>query len=271
MLGGCKWRGAARAGDCAVTAHAPDAIVLAPGHEITQSGIQAKEKEFEGVSLSDVLVKAGGVHSGTIEAIRDLDKIFFGSTALSAKYRHLAARKNWPAFDKLFLDALSNRHHGYNIVLEAEEWMRAFSARLCAEAGVARSAYRWLDPPELKSYVNGTFESRVESGFTRRGYKALSMNPNLKFEARKVMLEVPLDLDIRRSIRCVRYTVIPREIDVADEKISDPKHAAFVTEAEVRVPDGAAVPPGAVFTIEPGTQVDQGVVMELEKRYAVVR
>ena len=167
--------------------------------------------------------------------------------------------------------ALAATPSNYNTVLDVEEWMRAFSGRLCSEAGTARSAYRWLDPPELESYANGTFESRVEGDHTRRGFKALSMNPGLNFEMRSVVLKVPLGHVIRKSIRCVPYTIMPRDIDAPDERISDAKNMAFAAEAEVRVPDGTAVPSGTVFTIKPDAGVDQGVVMALEKKYTVVR
>ena len=130
--------------------------------------------------------------------------------------------------------ALAATPSNYNTVLDVEEWMRAFSGRLCSEAGTARSAYRWLDPPELESYANGTFESRVEGDHTRRGFKALSMNPGLNFDMRSVVLKVPLDHVIRKSIRCVPYTIMPRDIDAPDERISDAKNMAFVAEAEVQ-------------------------------------
>ena len=88
---------------------------------------------------------------------------------------------------------------------------------------------------------------------------------------RRVALEVPMDHGMRKSIRCVSYTIMPRDIDAPDERISDAKNMAFATEAEVRVPDGTAVPSGTVFTIKPDAGVDQGVVMALEKKYTVVR
>ena len=82
---------------------------------------------------------------------------------------------------------------------------------------------------------------------------------------------MPLSHVMRKHIRCVPYTIMPRDIDSPDERISDPKNMAFAAEAEVRVPDGTAVPPGTVFTIKPDAGVDQGVVMALEKKYTVVR
>lgn len=209
--------------------------------------------------------------SSTVEAAKTLDEVSFGGTAVSSNCRGLAAQKNRPAADKLFLDALANRHRGHSVVLDAGKRMREFSGRLCTEAGAARNACRGLDPPELKRYVNGTFEGGVGGDLGRRGYKAPSMNPSLKLGVRKVMPGVPLGPDMRRCIRRVRYATIPQETDVPDERLPDPKNAAFVAEAEVRVPDGTAVPPGAVFTIGPGTQVDQDVVMTPGKKCTAVR
>ena len=254
-----------------MTVHGPDAIVLAPGHAITRSGVDAKKKELDGLPMRGVLGKVDYIRSITIKASGKVDGRLFDSTVDSKIHRDLAAQKNWPKADKMFLDALAVTPSSYNAVLDAEEWMRAFSYRLCFEARTARKAYRWLDPPELESYINGTFESRVESNHTRRGFKALSMNPSLNFDTRSVALEVPLGHVMRKSIRCVPYTIIPRRIAVPDERISDPKNIAFAAEAEVRVPDGTAVPPGASFTIKPDARVDQDVVMALEKKYTVVR
>ena len=254
-----------------MTVHGPDAIVLAPGHAITRSGVDAKEKELDGLPLRGVLKKVGDIRSNTTEVAGTLDDGHFGNTVVSNRFHDLLAQKNWPKADKIFLDALAVTRPGYNALLDAEEWMRAFSRRLCSEVGTARRAYRWLDPPELESYVNGTFESRIESNHTRRGFKALSMNPGLNFDMRRVALGVPLGHVMRKSIRCVPYTIIPRRIAVPDERISDPKNIAFAAEAEVRVPDGTAVPPGTSFTIKPDAGVDQGVVMALEKKYTVVR
>lgn len=254
-----------------MTAHESDTIVLAPNHTITRRGVRAKQKELENIPLSDAVNKVKSIGSGTDKITGMIDEEFFGSDVVFDRYRSFHAQKNWPSVDKLILDALAAARPNYSKFLDAEEWVRAFNSRLCAEVGTARAAYRWLDPSELKSYLNGTFESKAESGRARRGFKALSMNFNLNFELRKVMLEVPLDPDIRKSIRCVHYTVMPRDIEEMNEKISDPKNAAFVKEAEVRVPDGTDVPPGSAFIIEQGTPVDQDVVMALEKIYVVVR
>ena len=171
----------------------------------------------------------------------------------------------------MVLDALASASPGYGRLLDAEEWLRAFSSRLCAEAGAARAAYRWPDPPELESCLTGAFEGKEESGRTRRGLKALSTNPNLNFGPRKVALKAPLDHGIRKSIRCVRDAVMPREVDGPDEGISDPKNASYAREAEAGVPDGTAVPSGAAFTIKQGARMGQDTVMARDKSRDAVR
>ena len=97
------------------------------------------------------------------------------------------------------------------------------------------------------------------------------MNPNLNFGPRKVVLKVPLDHGMRKSIRCVRCTATPREVDVPDEGISDPKNASYAREAEAGVPDGTAVPSGAVFTIKQGARAGKDTVMALDKSRDAVR
>lgn len=180
-------------------------------------------------------------------------------------------QKNWPLVDKLVLDLVKNTPSDRDRLLDAEEWMWAFNGRLRTEARTARSAYRWLDPPELQSYLRGTFESKAKAGCTRRGFKALSMNPNLNFESRKVMLEVPLGTGLRKSLRCTHYTVLPRDIRDEDERILDPKNAEYVKEAEVRVPDGTAIPPTSIFTVKPEARADPDIVAALGELYTVHR
>ena len=111
----------------------------------------------------------------------------------------------------------------------------------------------------------------MEFGGTRRGFKALSLNPRLNFLLRPVALIVPLGPDMRRSLWHVRYTVLPRDIEEKNERIADPKNAVNVEEAEVRVPDGTAVPPDSAFVVRAGTTVDERIVGALEGRYEVIR
>ena len=69
----------------------------------------------------------------------------------------------------------------------------------------------------------------------------------------------------------VYYTALPRDIMEKDERIGDPKIATNVREAEVRVPDGTAVPPDSVFVVKPGTPVDWNVVKALARKYVVMQ
>ena len=200
-----------------------------------------------------------------------LDADYFGSAAISSAYHGAAARKDWPTVDLLVLDALARNQSKYDRLLDAEEWMQAFSGRLCAEAETAHAVYRWMDPPKMESYLGGTFESRAEDDHTQRGFKALSVNPKLKFLLREVMMAVPLNQEIRRRVKCVRYTSLPREVEARGERITDDKTSLYVNEAEVRVSDGTPVPPGTTFTIERGAPVDERVVRMLGKMYAVKR
>ena len=117
--------------------------------------------------------------------------------------------------------------------------------------------------------MGGTFESRIEDDLTRRGFKALSMNPRLKFLSRKVKMEVPLGYDVRRRVNCVRYTSLPRQIEAKDERIEDAKNSSNATEAEVRVPDGTPIPAGTTFTVQEGASVDRRVVGRLKEMYSV--
>ena len=154
-----------------MTARKPDAIVLAPGRAITRGGVRAKQKEPEGLPLGRVPGKAEGIYAGASRIIGEIDEELLGSTAISRRCRGMPAQKNWPGVDKLVLDALASAGPDYGRFRDAEEWLRAFSSRLCAEAEAARAAYRWLGPPELESCLAGTFESRAKSGRTRRGLR----------------------------------------------------------------------------------------------------
>ena len=73
-------------------------------------------------------------------------------------------------------------------------------------------AYRWIDPEELESLKSGAFLNKAKNGLAQRTHKAFSLNPNLKFLARKVMVAVPLTASMRDSIHCVCYTALPRDI-----------------------------------------------------------
>ena len=63
-----------------MTVHGPDAIVLAPGHAITRSGVDAKKKELDGLPMRGVLGKVDYIRSITIKASGRVDGRLFDST-----------------------------------------------------------------------------------------------------------------------------------------------------------------------------------------------
>ena len=97
------------------------------------------------------------------------------------------------------------------------------------------------------------------------------MNPNLKFLSRKVMMAVPLSHGMRRHVKCVRYTALPRQVKAMDERISDEKNAANAREVEIRVPDGTQIPAGTTIAVQQDAAVDKRVIAMLRERYAVKR
>ena len=255
-----------------MTAQAPGATIeLAPGHTISRAAVRRKMLLLDDLSINDAVGRVRYIWNSVSPFIQSLDEEYFGSTAAFDAYRSAVARKDWTAADKAVLDSLARNRARYGRFLEAEEWMHAFTERLRAEAESAHEAFRWMDLPELQSYLGGTFESRVEIDGTRRGFKALSLNPDLNFLSRPIGVRVPLIPGMRRSLRSVRYTALPRDIEEENERIADPKNAINVGEAEVRVPDGTAVPPDSVFVVKAGTSVDERVARALEMRYEVIR
>ena len=251
-----------------MTALNTNTIMLAEGHAIDRAAVHEKRLVLDDLHIGAVLGMARA-KAKVGKFVSSPDAGYFGSASASDAYHAVVARKDWATVDQLILDALARDRAIYDKFLDAEEWMQAFSGRLCAEAEAAHGAYRWMDPPELESYLGGTFESRVEDDLTRRGFKALSMNPALKFLLRKVMMEVPLDSGMRRNVRCIRYTALPRQVEARDERIEDAKNVVNVKEAEVRVPDGTPVPAGTTFTVQQNAPVDKRVIAALKEMYVV--
>lgn len=251
-----------------MTMYSTGTITLAEGHAIEGAVVYKKRRILDDLTINSVLKKASLLTSvKTSKKLLDLGQ--FGDVDIADASRAAAVNKDWAVVDQLVLDVLAQKRSVYAMVLDAEEWMRAFSGRLCAEVETAHAAFRWMDPPELESYLSGTFESRVESNHMRRGFKALSMNPDLKFLSRKVMMTVPLNNDIRDCVRCIRYTALPRRVKAEDERIGDDKSARNAVEAEIRVPDGTPVPAGTTFTLQKNTSVDRRVITRLGEMYAV--
>lgn len=194
---------------------------------------------------------------------------FFGSVSTYEQYTKAMSRKDWSMSDPLFFTALASDSRAYSRLLEAEEWSWAFNGWLRRMASTMPFAYRWIDPGELESLKSGTFRNRAEKGPAQRTHKAFSLNPNLKFFARKVTIVAPLTTGMRDSLHCVRYTALPRHIMEKDEKICDPKNIDHSSEAEIRVPDGTAIPHGTTISVEGGTNIDKSVLAGLEKWCAI--
>ena len=253
---------------CLMTVHTAGTIALAEGHTIESAVVHKKRRLLDDLPIETVLRQVKVVAG--VDALSELlDRSRFEGGVISDAYRAAAARKDWMEVDQLALDALARNRAVYAKVLDAEAWMYAFSGRLCTEAETAHAAFRWIDPLELQSYLGGVFESKMEDNRTRRGFKALTINPDLKFLWRKVMMTIPLNLDMRKCIKCVRYTTLPRQVKVEDERIADEMAAVNANEAEIRVPDGTAVPVGTVFTIQHDALVDKRVIAMLKEMYTV--
>ena len=246
----------------------PSSIMLAPGHEITSSGICKKRAVLDTLPMRRALDRIRiETRRGAPNPPPDVD--FFGSIPIYEQYKKAMSRKDWIASDSLFFTALASDSGAYRRLLEAEEWSWAFNGWLRRMASTMPFAYRWIDPGELESLKSGTFRNRAEKGPAQRNHKAFSLNPDLRFLARKVMITAPLTTGMRDSLWCVRYTALPRVIMEKDETIRDPKNIKHSGEAEIRVPDGTAIPHGTTISVEGGTRIDKSVLAGLEKWCAI--
>ena len=248
---------------------AASATRIAPGHSIDICGVRKKLAAFDSLSMQRVLSAAEDVGQTVQKYGGVVDEKYFGSGEVFGRYEAAQMRKDWAESDRLFLDALVKDRARYRRIIDSEETMYAFSAWLCGTALGSDRAYRWIDPPELESYTSGTFESRIEEDRTRRGFKALTANPELWFEGRKIKIHVPIGDIIHTSIRCVQYTTLPRRMRESDERIGDPKEAVHAAESEIRVPDGTPIPPGTEFVVMEDAGIDRVVTKELRRRYKV--
>ena len=176
----------------------------------------------------------------------------FGTESLESRtYAGLAGAGNWAAADKLYMDWIKTRYPGlYLETLNAEGLAREFNAALVREMRRSASIVRWMDMEELPSYLNGTFESRVEEGRRRRGYKAFSLGRNIHAPQRPASLTAPVDGAIRRALQATTYTALPRLVPPEDERLWTRKHVANAHETECRLPDGIRVPPGTRIAIK---------------------
>ena len=247
----------------------PDAIMLAPGHYAERNAICTKRAILDKLSIDRVLCRMTDIDASVGTLNHPLGDEFFGRTGAYVRYARAMARKDWSMSDSMVLDALASDAIAYRKMIEAEEWSRAFNGWLRRLAFNTPFAYRWIDPVELESLKSGTFQSKVEKGIKRRSHKALSLNSNLEFFGRKVMLTVPLTASMLGSVQCVSYTALPRIIVEEDEEIGDSKNVGHADEAEIRVPDGTAIPPGTVVSVQQGTIIDERTLAGLEKWYTI--
>ena len=244
-------------------------IPIVPGHEINARSVCEKIAEFDALSMPRILSIVEDVQVEIQKYKDSIDDAYFGSDRIFNAYRDAQARKNWRSADKLFLDTLLRDREMYNGFMDAEETARAFSAWLCGAALTSDHVYRWIDPPEVGSCTGGTFESRIDADGTRRGFKALTVNPGLLFGERKIRMRVPMSNAMYRHIRCVQYTALPRDLEEKDERVYDPKEAKHAVESEVRVLDGTPIPSGTDFVVMPGGRIDRETAKTLGARYKI--
>lgn len=244
------------------------AIMVAQGHAISMHRVRERLAAFDALSMPWVLAAVKRSQAGA-ECGGAISRDSFRSGRRFDRYVAAQVEKDWDESDRLFLDALKPDSAKYGRILGAEETARAFSAWLCGTALALDYVYRWIDPPEMGSCAGGTFESKIEADGTRRGFKALTTNPMLVFEERKIQMRVPMGDTVRGDIRCVRYTALPRRIGEKDERIGDPKSVEHAAEAEIRVPDGTPIPPRTHFAVLPGARIDSEVAMALGARYRI--
>ena len=171
--------------------------------------------------------------------------------------------KEWGRADRMCVEAL--RRHDQDALratLHAEGCAKAFNVLLVENLARAPVLVRYIDTAEIQSYAGGTFESRAEDGGGRRGYKAFSMHVNPFSFERPVVVEVPIDRDVRRAVRPVAYTALPRQSVESEERIDDPKNISHADETECRLPDGTRVPYGTkmwvrIAKLDESTNVDE--------------
>lgn len=247
------------------------AFTIAPGHAIEIRGVREKLATLSALSMPGVLSAVEGAWAGVWGRKDPVSRWFFESGEAYGRYNAAQARKDWRECDQLLLDELASDGAKYCKILDAEETARAFSAWLCAAALDSNHMYRWIDPLEIGSFMTGVFESRIEEDGTRRGFKAFTVNPGLRFGGRKIQMRVPMNDAMRRNVRCVQYTVLPRDIDEKDERMCDPKAAEHASEAEVRMPDGTPIPPETDFVVLPGAEISRDDAKALWARHRIRR
>lgn len=244
-------------------------IDMVPGHAIRITNVNEKLAALDALPMQRVLAAAKGVWAGTWGREGRVNVEHFEGGETYGRYRAAQARKDWDESDRLCLGEIVKDCAKYRRLLNAEETAYAFSAWLWGTALTADHVYRWIDPAELESCASGTFESKIEADGTRRGFKALTVNPRLWFDGRKIRMRVPMNGAMRKGIRCVRYTVLPRDIDGKDERVGDPKEIRHADESEIRVPDGTPIPQETDFAVLQGATVSRETIKALGATYRI--
>ena len=223
---------------------------VCPGHSLDPSVLYWARRVFGWLDGGDFMETARGV-AGVAQLQNDPRRIFGEGSREAKIYDELVRSGDWPGADKSYLDWIKTLRPGlYLKTLNLEGLAREFNARLALEMSRAGRIVRWMDLVELYSYLNGTFESRVEADGERRWYKAFSLGRNIHAKTRPACLSVPVDVEISGALRAVTYTALPRLIPAKDERIEYQKNLAYAHETECRLPDGIRVPDGTRILIE---------------------
>ena len=167
-----------------------------------------------------------------------------------AVYKSAVNDRNWGKADSMYVNVFSDLYPiKYSEMLDGEGWARALNVVLSDELSQIDTLWRWMDLKEVPSYEGGTFESRLEKDGGRRGYKALSMYDNPYSGVRRAEMSVPIDSAVRRAVKPVVYTALPRSLQSFQERIDDAKEIRHAGETECRIPDGTRVPDGTKIEI----------------------
>lgn len=166
------------------------------------------------------------------------------------RYRSAVAVKDWPEADWTYAEDLHYKDLAlFKATIIAEGWARALNVILAEKFSLISTLHRWMNFAEIPSYKDGIFQSRVEADGECRLYKACSMDENTYAKTRPVALIVRIDEDIRRVVKLVSYTALPRPLRSRNERINDGKHLKYAAETECRIPDGTRVPRNTTMKI----------------------
>lgn len=169
------------------------------------------------------------------------------------RYKSAVKSKNWPEADLTYARGLAiKRPVEFDAMRSAEGYARALNVILTENLPLIPTLRRRIGLAELEGYKHRAFESRIEADGGRRGVKSFSMYENDYFKNRPVKVIVTIDERIRRAVRPVGYTALPRLTDPSKERMGDGKHLRYAGETECVVPDGTPIPPDTQIQIERG-------------------